>query len=82
MLIITLCGGLFNHRRISGKGDSPALPNSHKQHGSVSLTNSRGSRVAGRGSKVAVAGPKSRSRVQCRGRGSYVAVAGPIGNLR
>ena len=45
-----------------------------------SLTNSRGSRVAGpmsrsrvqcrgRGSKVAVAGPKSRSRVQCRGRG-------------
>ena len=50
----------------------------------LSLTNSRGSRVAGpmsrsrvqcrgRGSKVAVAGPKSRSRVQCRGRGSNVA---------
>ena len=49
-----------------------------------SLTNSRGSRVAGpksrsrvqcrgRGSKVAVAGPKSRSRVQSRGRGSNVA---------
>ena len=46
----------------------------------TSLTNSRGSRVAGpmsrsrvqcrgRGSNVAVAGPKSRSRVQCRGRG-------------
>ena len=46
----------------------------------MSLTNSRGSRVAGvksrsrvqcrgRGSNVAVAGPKSRSRVQCRGRG-------------
>ena len=43
----------------------------------ASLTNSRGSRVAGRGSRVqsrgrgsnvAVAGPKSRSRVQCRGR--------------
>ena len=42
----------------------------------------RGSRVAGRGSQVlsrgrgsniAVAGPKSRSRVQCRGRGSNVA---------
>ena len=31
----------------------------------ASLTNSRGSRVAG---------PKSRSRVQCRGRGSDVAV--------
>ena len=30
--------------------------------------------VAGRGSKVAVVGPKSRSRVQCRGRGSNVAV--------
>ena len=54
-----------------------------------SLTNSRGSRVAGpmsrsrvqcrgRGSKVAAAGPKSRSRVQCRGRGSKVAVAGPM----
>ena len=51
----------------------------------MSLTNSRGSRVAGpksrsrvqcrgRGSKVAVAGPMSRSRVQCRGRGSDVAV--------
>ena len=39
MLIITLCGGLFNHRRISGKGDSPALPNSHKQHGSRSDSN-------------------------------------------
>ena len=49
-----------------------------------SLTNSRGSRVAGpmsrsrvqsrgRGSNVAVAGPMSRSRVQCRGRGSNVA---------
>ena len=47
-----------------------------------SLTNSRGSRVAGpksrvqsrgRGSKVAVAGPMSRSRVQSRGRGSNVA---------
>ena len=36
----------------------------------MSLTNSRGSRVAGRGSKVAVVGPKSRSRVQSRGRGS------------
>ena len=34
-----------------------------------SLTNSRGSRVAG---------PKSRSRVQSRGRGSKVAVAGPM----
>ena len=34
-----------------------------------SLTNSRGSRVAG---------PKSRSRVQSRGRGSNVAVAGPM----
>ena len=45
-----------------------------------SLTNSRGSRVAGpksrsrvqsrgRWSNVAVAGPKSRSGVQCRGRG-------------
>ena len=32
--------------------------------------------VAGRGSRVA--GPKSRSRVQCRGRGSKVAVAGPM----
>ena len=50
----------------------------------TSLTNSRGSRVAGpksrsrvqsrgRGSNVAVAGPKSRSRVQSRGRGSNVA---------
>ena len=37
----------------------------------ISLTNSRGSRVAGRG-----------SRVQSRGRGSKVAVAGPIGSLR
>ena len=35
----------------------------------LSLTNSRGSRVAG---------PKSRSRVNCRGRGSIVAVAGPM----
>ena len=47
----------------------------------TSLTNSRGSRARvqsrGRGSNVAVAGPKSRSRVQCRGRGSKVAVAGP-----
>ena len=54
-----------------------------------SLTNSRGSRVAGpksrsrfqsrgRGSKVAVAGPMSRSRVQSRGRGSKVAVTGPM----
>ena len=42
--------------------------------------------VAGRGSKVAVAGPMLRSRVQCRGRGSKfavavavaVAVAGPV----
>ena len=41
-----------------------------------SLTNSRGSRVAGPKSRVA--GPKSRSRVQCRGRGSKVAVAGPM----
>ena len=39
----------------------------------MSLTNSRGSQVAGRGSKVAVAGPMSRSRVQSRGRGSKVA---------
>ena len=38
-----------------------------------SLTNSRGSRVAGRGSNVAVAGPMSRSPVQSRGRGSKVA---------
>ena len=37
----------------------------------MSLTNSRGSRVAGRGSKVAVAG--LRSQVQSRGRGSNVA---------
>ena len=42
----------------------------------LSLTNSRGSRVAGRGARVA--GPMSRSRVQCRGRGSKVAVAGPM----
>ena len=59
-----------------------------KGNSNTSLTNSRGSRVAGpksrsrvqsrgRGSKVAVGGPKSRSRVQCRGRGSKVAVAGP-----
>ena len=39
----------------------------------ASLTNSRGSRVAGRGSKVAIAGPMSQSRVQSRGRGSNVA---------
>ena len=50
----------------------------------LSLTNSRGSRVAGpksrlrvqsrgRGSNVAVAGSMSRSRVQSRGRGSNVA---------
>ena len=43
----------------------------------MSLTNGRGSRVAGPKSRswanVAVAGPKSRSRVQCRGRGSNVA---------
>ena len=32
----------------------------------------RGSNVAGRGSNVAVAGPTSRSRVQCRGRGYNV----------
>ena len=40
-----------------------------------SLTNGRGSRVQcrGRGSKDAVAGPKSRSRVQYRGGGSNVA---------
>ena len=47
-----------------------------------SLTNSRGLRVAGRGSRVqsrgrgsniAVVGPKSWSRVQSRGRGSNVA---------
>ena len=55
----------------------------------VSLTNSRGSRVAGpksrsrvqsrgRGFNVAVAGPLSRSRVHCRGRGSIVAVAGSM----
>ena len=59
------------------------------RHFPPSLTNSRGSRVAGRGSrvagrgsrvqcrgrgsKVAVAGPMSRSRVQSRGRGSNVA---------
>ena len=52
--------------------------------GKLSVTNSRGSRVAGpqsrswvqsrgRGSNVAVAGPMSRSRVQNRGRGSNVA---------
>ena len=36
--------------------------------------------VAGRGSKVAVAGPMLRSRVKCRGRGSKfaVAVTGPV----
>ena len=50
----------------------------------LSLTNSRGSRVAGpksrsrvrsrgRGFNVAVAGSMSRSRVQSRGRGSNVA---------
>ena len=47
-----------------------------------SLTNSRGSWVAGRGSKVAVAGPMSRSRVQSRGRGSNVAVAGSMSRSR
>ena len=38
----------------------------------------RGSRVQcrGRGSNVAVAGPKSRSRVQCRGRGKLFGVRG------
>ena len=46
-----------------------------------SLTNSRGSRVQrrGRGSNVAVAGPKSRSRVQCRGRGKLFGVRGQPG---
>ena len=39
----------------------------------MNLTNSRGSQVAGHGSKVAVAGPMSRSRVQSRGRGANVA---------
>ena len=39
----------------------------------LSLTNSRGSRVAG---------PKSRSWDQCRGRGSIVAVAGPMSRSR
>ena len=54
---------------------------------SASLTNSRGSRVAGpksrsgvnclgRWSNVALAGPKSRSRVQCRGRGKWFGVRG------
>ena len=78
--------------RISYIGKSSLLhlvwyQTSHMSH--WSLTNSRGSRVAGpmlrsrfqcrgRGSKVAVAGPRSRSRVQCRGRGSKVAVAGPM----
>ena len=38
-----------------------------------SLTNGRGLQVAGRGSKVAVAGTMSRSRVQSRRRGSNVA---------
>ena len=59
------------------------------RHFPPSLTNSRGSRVAGRGSRVsgrgsnvAVAGPMSRSRVQCRGRGSKVAVAGPMSRSR
>ena len=32
--------------------------------------------VAGRGSNVAVTGPKSRSRVQCRGRGKWFGVRG------
>ena len=45
-----------------------------------SLTNSRGSRVAGPKSRVA--GPKSRSRVQSRGRGSNVAVAGSMSRSR
>ena len=64
-----------------------ALKNVLRDHINMSLTNSRGSRVAGRGSrvqsrgrgsKVAVAGPMSRSRVQCRGRGSKVVVAGAV----
>ena len=38
-----------------------------------SLTDGRGSQVAGCGSKVGVAGPMSRSRGQSRGRGSNVA---------
>ena len=45
-----------------------------------SLTNSRGSRVAGPKSRVA--GPMSRSRVQCRGRGFNVAVASPKSRSR
>ena len=46
--------------------------------GRVSRVQSRVSRVQsrGRGSKVAVAGPKSRSRVQCRGRGKWFGVQG------
>ena len=44
----------------------------------LSLTNSRGSRVAGRGSRV----QRSRSRVQCPGRESNVAVAGPVSRSR
>ena len=55
----------------------------------ASLTNGRGSRVVGCGSRLAVAapkhgrssnvavsGPKSRSRVQCRGQGSNVGEGG------
>ena len=51
-----------------------------QMHTPTSLTNSRGSRVAGPMSRVA--GPMSRSRVQCRGRGSNVAVAGPKSRSR
>ena len=40
---------------------------------SASLTNSRGSKVAG---------PKSRSGVKCRGRWSNVALAGPMSRSR
>ena len=74
----------FDFRADSAKIERRSVTS--RYHGSTisSLTNSRGSRVAGpmsrsrdqcrgRGSKVAVAGRKSRSRVQCRGRGSNVA---------
>ena len=53
--------------RLSPKG----VQFSFAAHDEQILTDSRGSRVAGRGSRVA--GPQSRSRVQCRGRGSNVA---------
>ena len=46
----------------------------------ASLTNSRGSRVAGPKSRFA--GLKSRSRVQSRGRRSNVAVAGSMSRSR